>query len=202
MTLLLLKKYLPENSFYYVSGLISKENIRIKIGPARKTRLGSFRPGNNGRYATINISGTLNPYSFLITLLHELAHLAVWKKHGRKALPHGMEWKVEFIELMIPVLKSEIFPGDVLVPLSHYMENPGASTNRSPALTLALKQFDPVREDVLELQELPDGEKFLFNGNRVFKKLHKVRTRYLCAEVKTNRKYSFSPLAEIKKLGS
>lgn len=29
----------------------------------------------------------------LSTLVHELCHLAVWARHGRKARPHGPEWR-------------------------------------------------------------------------------------------------------------
>ena len=47
----------------------------------------------------------LNPYRFLMTLVHEVAHLVAFQKYGRAIKPHGKEWKFTFQTLMLPFIR-------------------------------------------------------------------------------------------------
>ena len=71
--------------------------VTVEVTRPSKTRLGVFIPKHNGKNL-IKINRDLNKYSFLITLVHEMAHASIWIKFGRRVKPHGDEWKRNFKE--------------------------------------------------------------------------------------------------------
>jgi hypothetical protein len=100
---------------------------------------------------------------------------------------------------MNPVLSERVFPYEILVQLKKHMQNPKASSQSDPALSKLLRQYD--REDVhkeLYLEEITEGDSFYLNG-RAFTKIRKRRTRSLCRESKTGKKYLISEMAQVKK---
>jgi len=186
-------KYIPEQSIDLVEELLNKYQFYLIIKNNRKTKHGDFRPLSNGRMQ-ITINNDLNSYRFLVTLVHEIAHLATFKKHKR-VKPHGIEWKMNFQHLMLPFLKASIFPNDILPILANYLRNPKASTDTDTRLSLALKQYDE-KSDKNYIFELPLHSKFIHN-NKVFVKGAKRRVRYKCKELKTKKEYLFHPNAEV-----
>ena len=99
----ILKKYIPENAVEKVIELLNTYQPQIKISRSRTTKLGDYRPPQgNIKIHRISVNHDLNSYAFLVTLLHELAHLVTWQNHKRKAKPHGTEWKNAFKSLLIP----------------------------------------------------------------------------------------------------
>ena len=50
---------------------------------------------------------------FLITLLHELAHLLTFEKWANKVSAHGKEWKAVFGQLLAQFIEHDIFPDDI-----------------------------------------------------------------------------------------
>ena len=120
--------------------LLDKHPCYLKIVNNRKTKHGDFRKTPDGTYQ-ITINYGLNPYRFLLTLIHEIAHLVTYKKHN-KVKPHGIEWKLNFQHLMLPFLKPEIIPNDLMPLLANYLKNPKASTDADVNLSLALKKYD------------------------------------------------------------
>jgi hypothetical protein len=129
-----LGSYLPDGAVDYCQKLYQTHRFDFFLSRPRRTRLGDFtvKPGIIPRI-TVNIN--LNPYSFLITYLHEVAHCVVHYKYKgrgrRKVAPHGPEWKYEFRELLLPVMNESIFPGDILAHLLRYAQNPAASTENT-----------------------------------------------------------------------
>jgi len=97
----LLEKYLPKAAVPTVFKLIEQEEVHFKIVNERKTRHGDYRRALDGRHL-ITINASLNPYGFLVTTIHELAHLIAYKNYGRRIKPHGKEWKYCFQHLMLP----------------------------------------------------------------------------------------------------
>ena len=146
----------------------------------------------SGKYQ-ISINNDLNKYRFLLTLIHELAHLITFKQHSR-VKPHGIAWKNTFQNLMLPFLHPEIYPDNVLPVLANYLKNPKASTDSDVKLSWALKQCDERNEKVY-IFELAENTRFSHN-KRIFEIVEKRRTRYLCTEVKTRRKYLFHQRAD------
>lgn len=189
----ILEKYLPEKSVLLVVELFEKHPCHVKIVNNRKTKHGDFRRFSNGLYQ-ITINNDLNSYRFLLTLIHELAHLVTNKKY-RKVKPHGIEWKRNFQHLMLPFVSPDIYPYEVLPFLAKYLINPKASTDTDVKLSLALKQFDK-KTDLNYIFEIPLESKFRYN-NKVFVRGEKRRTRYECVEVYSNKKYLFHQNAEV-----
>lgn len=189
----ILKKYLPEAALEQVLQLIEKYPCHLKIVGKRKTKHGDFKRFRDGKLQ-ITINGDLNPYRFLLTLIHEYAHLVTFHENKRVA-PHGKEWKMNFKLQMLPFLSPEIFPEELLSLVAQYMINPKASTDSAIKLSAALMKYDLDTDKTL-IFEIPDESRFQYK-NRVFVKGKKRRTRYECIEVRTHRKYIFHPHAEV-----
>ena len=96
-------QYIPKEAKSLIQDLINKDNLVVKIKEERKTRHGDYRMLSNGKHK-ITINSNLNPYRFLITLIHEIAHLEAYQKYGRFIKPHGKEWKTTFQHLILMVL--------------------------------------------------------------------------------------------------
>lgn len=189
---LFLSGYIPSEASVYCYELWKKWGFDMHVARPRKSRLGDFKviPGKN---PAISVNIDLNPYSFLITYLHEVAHCVVFRTYRRGVAPHGKEWKQVFGHLLQPMLAQSIFPEKVQYALANYAVNPKASTGADPALFLALKDFDnghSLSGDVHKiLLHLNEGETFKFK-NRLFLRAELRRTRILCIDKKTKRKYT------------
>ncbi len=194
-------KYLPKASVPLVMDLIMKNNIHLKITKQRRSKLGDYRPpGKDNPNHRITINHNLNRYSFLLTFIHEVAHLQIWNEHANKVSPHGKEWKLKFKELIIPFLQEEIFPADLLDVLHRSNNNFKASTGSDLKLMRALKKYDVDGENQLHLEELKEGDFFETTSGKIFQKGTKRRTRYICINKDENRPYLFHPLTPVKKL--
>lgn len=192
-----LEKYLPEGTYDYIEQILEPYYLKIKITNPRQTRNGSFRAYPNNKQYYINITGTLNQYSFIITFLHEVAHLKTWEKHKVKAKPHGKEWKAQFQNLIFPLLLNDTFPPDIRSALIKYFENPKASGNSDLRLARCLKKYDTETSGKPTVEEIPENSIFVWRNGKTFKKQEKLRKRYKCIEVKTKKIYLFDPLAEV-----
>lgn len=192
----ILAKYLPDNTVDVIVQWIYHYDFKLKIKKSRASKYGDYRPPLKGGNHQITINHDMNKYAFLITLVHEVAHLTNWNKHKNRVKPHGEEWKNEFKILMQPFIREEVFPPDVLSALTQYMRDPAASSCSDPHLMRVLKQYD-VRLNTILLEELPFNTIFMYSRGRYFVKGEKIRTRFKCVELKTKREYLFSPLAEV-----
>ena len=195
-----LYKYIPELAVEPVFELIRSNEVHLKVVNARVTRHGDYRRMPDGR-AQITVNGNLNPYRFLITLVHEIAHLRAYVEYGRRIKPHGIEWKSTFQRLMLPFIRPEIFPSDLLPLLALHFKNPKASSDTDARLSLALKQFDPPNDKNF-IFEIPYGGTFRLYNGKVFKRGNKRVKRYECLEVATGRIYLFNPNAEVELLST
>lgn len=192
-----LSKYLPEHAVTSCFELIKNNNVHLKIVNERQTRHGDYRKGLSGKHE-ITVNSNLNKYRFLITLIHEIAHLVAFEKFGRNIKPHGNQWKITFQHLMIPFIRPEIFPNQLLPFLARHFKNPTASSDTDAHLALALKQFDERKESINFIHEVPNGSYFRIKGNRVFQKKALRVKRYECLEVKTGKIYLFNANAEVE----
>lgn len=193
-----LSKYVPEAAADYCTDLWKLYDFTLNIKGDRKTKLGDFRVDRAGKRVSISVNGTLNAYAFLVTYLHEVAHLTTWQQHGRSVKPHGREWQAQFRLLMQPLLNTEIFPAEVLQPLKAYMRAPSASTASCPALWVALRIFDEhALENICYLSQVADGDKFRFSET-IYLKVEVRRTRALCQNLSNGRRYLISTVAQVE----
>ena len=188
--------YIPEASTNYIIEILNKENIQILVKKERKTKHGDFRVLKNGK-CQITINSNLNPYRFLITLIHEIAHYRVYKIFEKKVKPHGKEWKDIFKYMMLPLLNPKVFPKNLIPYISAYIKNPKASTDTDFNLSLALRSFD-IDKEKKYIFEMDMGSNFKIYNGRVFILEEKLRKRYKCKDIKTGKTYLFSPNAEIE----
>ncbi|MDA8877624.1 sprT domain-containing protein [Flavobacteriaceae bacterium] len=190
-----LLSFIPPAAKPQVIEILEAIPIEIKITQKRLSKHGDFRRQLNGT-SLITINSTPNPYRFLITLLHELAHFKVSQQFSFGVKPHGSEWKTAYRNLVLPFLNPKIFPDSICSELAQHMKNPKASTDRDFKLVMALRQYDPpsLKAPVCEMES---GQKFTLDNGRIFIMLKKRQTRFECKELKTGRIYLFSPHAEV-----
>ena len=192
-----LAKYLPEHAVQLCFELIKSNNVHLKIVNERQTRHGDYRKGISGKHE-ITVNASLNKYRFLITLIHEIAHLVAFEKFGPNIKPHGIEWKITFQRLMVPFIRPEIFPNSVLPLVANHFKNPTASSDTDVHLAFALKQFDERKSDLLFIHEVPNGGLFRIKNGRVFQKKALRVKRYECLEIKSGKTYLFNVNAEVE----
>ncbi|KGO84178.1 metallopeptidase [Flavobacterium beibuense F44-8] len=193
-----IEPYLPEHAVDSVFELIREYGVHLKIVNDRVTRHGDYRRDTNGHHQ-ITVNGSLNKYRFLMTLIHEIAHLVAFEKYGRNIKPHGVEWKSTFQKLMVPFIRPEIFPSQLLPLLARHFRNPKASSDTDATLSIALKQFDEV-SDKNYIFEIPYGSHFRIYNGKIFRKGAQRVKRYECLEVSTGKIYLFNPNAEVELL--
>lgn len=191
-----LEKYIPQAAVRPCTILIKEHHVHLKIVNKRVTRHGDYRKMPDGSHQ-ITVNASENTYRFLITLVHEIAHLIAFKRFGRKIKPHGIEWKRTFQELMLPFIRPEVFPQHLLPLIAKHFRNPKASSDTDAVLSLALKQYD-APNDKNFIFEIPSGDTFRLYNGKIFKKGKKRVKRYECLELATGRIYLFNPNAEVE----
>ncbi len=193
-----LARYIPEHAVKPIFELIVANQVHLKIVNERQTRHGDYRRALNGKHE-ITVNASLNRYKFLITLIHEIAHLVAFEKFGRNIKPHGEEWKITFQRLMVPFIRPEIFPQHLLPLLARHFRNPSASSDTDTTLSLALKQFDQ-QNDKNYVFEIPYGSVFRISNGKIFKKIAVRTKRFECVEISSGKTYLFNPNAEVELL--
>ena len=193
------KKFLPAGFEEIVVDLFLASPVRFKIVPPRKTKLGDFSIGHGMEKPQITINGDLNPYSFLITTLHEFAHLHTYQQYGNRVNPHGEEWKANFRKLLIPIIDSGKLPKDIEISLVNSLVSMKASSCTDTKLSRVLKNYDTRKEGFEILEQLPKNTIFVLNG-RQFIKGNLRRKKFLCEETISKRMFLINSLAEVQPL--
>lgn len=197
-----LRQYMPDGSFDAVMVYFKKYSIHLTLTQERKTRLGDYRSPSPGQhFHRISVNASLNQYSFLITLLHEMAHLTTYVAFKNKVAPHGVEWKAEFKRILSPFLGKNIFPNDLEVVLRAFLKNPAASTCADPDLFKALRRYDPKAASMAHVEDIPVGGRFELEG-RLFEKISQLRTRARCKDLTNGRLYFVQGVAVVTPMES
>ena len=196
-----LNTYLPEGAFEPVIQLINHYKVHLTVTRERKSVLGDYRHAVLGVNHKITVNGNLNKYEFLITLLHELAHLLCFEQYRNRVEAHGKEWKAIYGQLLAQFIQLAIFPDDIRKSLQKTLLSPAATANGETALLLVLRKYNPVqKEGVVTLAHLADGTLFKETKGRTFRKVKLRRKRIECIEVATGNIYLFSALTEVQVL--
>jgi len=206
----ILTKYIPAKAVDVIAAWIYEYNFKLKIKRSRSTKQGDYTPPHSGRNHTITINHDLNPYAFLITLIHEVAHLITWEKYKGRVNPHGREWEKEYTLLLSHFLnldktvheEQKLFPKEVTTALQKHVTNPSASSCTDINLFRVLRKFD---QDVhsLTLEQIAAGARFRIvysktkQSEEFFIKGEKRRTRYHCTHMVTQREYLVHALCKV-----
>jgi SprT protein len=195
----MLSAKIPMAAVSHVMNLWKDYPFNFSITKSRKSCLGNYRLKDGQHFITVN--GDSNIYSFLVTLVHEIAHQHVTLKmrlFRKKPAPHGVEWKTTFSSLMQPLLTEAVFPEEILKVLKKHMVNPAASSTRDPLLVKALGIFNETEySDAPKLSEIPTGKIFVFNNKR-YRKIENRRTRTLVECTSSKKKYTIASYAPIQ----
>ena len=193
-----LSDFLPPQTFQLVEPFLLHHKVHLTITRSRATVLGDYRNAHAGKAHRITVNGNLNPFAFLITLLHELAHLITFLRYGHRVAAHGAEWKQQFSELLKQFLQSGVFPADIREQLLRSLDSPAASSCADDGLMRVLRRYDPVKEGFCLVEELSVGAVFMIKNERKFIRQEKVRKRIKAMEISTGKVYLFSPVYEVK----
>ena len=194
-----LSKYIPDQAVSICTNWIVKLNIHLRITKDRASKYGDYRPARDKNGHIITINHNLNRYSFLITFIHEVAHLVCEIKYSRFAAPHGKEWKREYSQLLRFFLSRKIFPSDIEVALEAYSKDPAASSCSDENLLRVLKAYNEnEKHSIIFLEQLPYGSVFRLNSSKKqFVKGPLMRKRFQCFEQPSGIEYRVNALAEV-----
>ena len=193
-----LAAFLPDAGFEQVMAYLNHYKVHLTITKARSSVLGDYRNAYADKHHRISVNGNLNKFSFLITLLHELAHLLTFERHRHNVAAHGKEWKTIYSSLLATFIEHNIFPADIKTALLQSLHNPAASSCAEEGLMRVLRNYDAPKEGVYLLEQLPENTLFSTKDGRCFVKGNRLRKRYRCKEVATGALYLFSPVYEVK----
>ena len=193
-----LAKYVPPEALVEVCRLLNEGKIFLKIVPHRKSIQGSYYIPTARRRHFITINNDLNPYTFLITLLHEIAHAHAWEKHKVKG--HQTEWKICFKQLLNHFIQLDAFPAEIQMALEQHVEKIKYSDIVDINLTKLLRKYDnnPTPDSKTKaLHEIPKNAVFLHN-KAIFRKGELLRKYILCKNLINNKMYRCHPLMMVQ----
>jgi hypothetical protein len=186
--------HFPKTVAEYCFQLWHEYSFKFIISKSRHSKFGDYRYHPTSGH-TITVNHNLNTYAFLVTYIHEVAHLQTYLTYKNKVAPHGLEWKNNFKSLFEPILEEELLPKELIKALNGYLKNPAASSAAYAPLVEVLKSFDPHSPLVL-LKDIPENSAFTIKNLRLVKqKLN--RTRYFCIDPNSGKRYLVSKNANV-----
>ena len=197
-----LQDYLPPGTYEPVLNYLRQYKVHLTVAKERKSILGDYRHRTHQSNHRISVNGNLNYYSFLITLLHELAHLLTFEQFSNRVMAHGQEWKKIYSQLLDQFLQHKIFPADIEKELLLSLQNPAASSCAEDGLLRVLRKYDGAGAKFILVEEVPVNAIFRTNDGRIFQKGKKLRKRFQCKEVSSGKVYLFSPVYEVELIDS
>lgn len=192
-----LRDFLPGGTEYLVAKFLIEQHCDFTISKARKTKLGDYRQPWQGKPHRISVNGNLNQYAFLVTTVHEMAHLTTFNKYGNRVKSHGEQWKNEFVTLFQPIIDKDILPLDITLAINNYLKNARAASCSDERLYRVLRRYDKKKKVLVE--HLNQGAIFELGG-KTFVLGRKLRKRFECKEYSTNKTYRVLGLAEVDKI--
>jgi len=193
-----LRRWIPAEAAPLILEYLNHYQVHLTITRERKSVLGDYRHATLDQNHRISVNGNLNAWSFLITLIHELAHLVTFMEYGNRVQSHGKEWKTIYRKILEEFIRLSIFPADILGALKKNLHDLPASSCADEGLMRILRRYDENPEELLLVEQIPEGACFSLEDNRVFRKGKKLRKRYQCMEVATGKLYLFSPIYEVR----
>lgn len=193
-----LRRWIPAAAAPLILEYLNHYQVHLTITRERKSVLGDYRHATREQNHRISVNGNLNHWSFLITLIHELAHLVTFMEYSNRVQSHGKEWKTIYRKILEEFIRLSIFPADILTALKKNLHDLPASSCADEGLMRVLRRYDENPGEFLLVEQIPEGSCFSLEDKRVFRKGKKLRKRYQCVEVATGKLYLFSPIYEVR----
>ena len=93
-----------------------------------------------------------------------------------------------YSELLLQLLAANAFPDELTPAVARHIQNPKAASCSDPALLRELRAYD--QEPMIVLSDLPEGAEFVIVSNqRLFQKGKLKRTRFICTEIQTKKRF-------------
>jgi SprT protein len=195
-----LSRYMPEDACRLGYQWLKDYPAKLLITKKRKTKLGDFRIRDKNSKPQISVNGDLNPFSFVITFTHEIAHLMDFTKRNTLRNPHGDSWKNIYSTLLMELCKVNVFPDELKPAVARHIRSPKAASCSDVELLQTLRQFD--NDPKLTLNQLSPGAQFSLNQNRLFEKGELRRTRYRCMELSSGKFFLVHGASEVQEIPS
>jgi hypothetical protein len=186
---------IPNAALEYVAQLMRTFKMELHLSSPRVSKLGHYRVAHQGKPQSISINRDLSQERFLLTLVHELAHLVCHNEFGRHIKPHGSEWKRTFQTLMTPLLCEPVFSAAILPHVIRHLNTPKATSCVDKELHMAFERMEG--KEYITLDDIETGTEFTVRKGRRFVKGERKRTRYLCAEIPSGKGYLIHGSAEV-----
>lgn len=201
----IVRPHVPPEAMDHVARALGGLRLDLRVVRPRRTKLGDHRPPRPPLRPAhrITVNAGLNPWAFLTTLLHELAHAATWERHAarrRRIRPHGPEWQREFSGVLVPLLEQRVFPDDLAAAVSRSLASPAAATCSDRGLLLALARYDLHAEGRVRVEDLAEGTWFRVDARHVFRAGRLVRTRRQCFMAGSEQEYRVHGLLAVEPL--
>jgi hypothetical protein len=193
-----LQHFLPPGTGPAVLSYLHQYKVHLTVARERKSILGDYRHRTHHQNHRISVNGSLNKFAFLVTLLHELAHLLTFEQFGNRVAAHGKEWKALFGRLLAQFIEHKVFPADIERELTASLHNPAASSCAEDGLLRVLRKYDDIKSDHRLVEEIHENELFRTADGRIFRRGPQLRKRFKCLEVNTGKLYLFSPVYEVE----
>lgn len=196
----LLAQFIPAPAVDYALAWYLAYPFHFVVTEERNSKFGDYTYHRIDKRHQITVNHNLPPQAFLLTYLHEVAHMMVIRLVKQRVSAHGVEWKSIFSQILQPMLRPEVFDAQVLPAMRKYAANPKASSATDPALMRALHfptggvQADGSRP-LMDFRPQP-GFRFKLKG-RVFEVVKAGRTTYLCLEPASGKHYKVNRMAVV-----
>lgn len=194
----ILQQYFPEETIEQVASMLKKHAVQLKITRERVSKLGDYRPPVKQHSHRITVNGNLGKELLYLVFLHEMAHLLIWIKYGRRVSPHGAQWKQEFGSMLRHAVYMGYIPENLKQPVEAFAGNVKATFAADSLLWKSLKSMDGRLAEEITVEDIPTDTFFRATNGRLFKKEEKLRKRYRCFCLNNNRRYLFHPMAVIE----
>jgi len=167
--------------------IVALHPVLIKVSGSRKSKYGDFRAFPGDRKDMISVNGNLNQSSFMLTLIHELAHKLTWDEFKRSVDPHGREWKNNMRKLLEIFLELEVFPGNLSAAIKRHIHDWKAVSIRMKEVYEVLMVLEG--KQLVSLDEIEFNSAFQTEDGKRFVKGEVLRKYVICTSLDNKRQY-------------
>jgi N-glycosylase/DNA lyase len=192
-----LVRYIGEAAAHFIDENTKGLTFHLKVTKERATKYGDYSTPINNKKQQITVNGNLDQFSFLLTLLHELAHLRVYEKHSYRIKPHGEQWKNEFANYLRLAIEHHLFPEEIAKPIRKYYISKLSFTHNSRVHVLNSILNFLKKEIPMRLQDIPLNSKAILSNGMMITKIEQKRTRCICKDHSNNKLYSIHKSIEV-----